>query len=178
MESDAVGGRLKVEKLNETSFRSWKHKIQLLLALKDLDEHIEEDLPELDASEFAIWRRCDKKAMACIGLSLSDALLENVREASSAKEMWTSILNVFERHTLLNKLSARRNFYTATMQDGEKILQYANRIRQIAATLKNMGVEIDDNEMAMALLNSLPDCFDGLISALDALEKISSPSSS
>jgi hypothetical protein len=32
-----------------------------------------------------------------------------------------------------------------------------------------MGVEIDDNEMAMALLNGLPDRFDGLISALDAL---------
>jgi hypothetical protein len=90
-----------------------------------------------------------------------------VREASSAKQMWTSIINVFERHTLLNKLSARRNFYTATMQDGEKILQYANRIRQLSATLKNMGV--DDNKMATALLNGLPDRFDGLISALDAL---------
>jgi hypothetical protein len=107
--------------------------------------------------------------MACIELTLSDALLENVREASSAKEMWTSIMNVFERHTLLNKFSDRRNFYTATMQDGEKILQCAYRIRQLAATLKNMGVEINDNEMAMALLNGLPDRLDGLISALDAL---------
>ena len=67
--------------------------------------------------------------MARIGLSLSDAFLENVREAFSAKEMWTSIINVFERHTLLNKSSARRNFYTATMQDGEEFLKYANRIR-------------------------------------------------
>jgi hypothetical protein len=77
--------------------------------------------------------------MACIGLSSSDALHENMRDASSAIEMLTSITNVFERHTLLNMLSARRNFYTATMLDGEKILQYANRIRQLAVTLKNMG---------------------------------------
>jgi hypothetical protein len=55
--------------------------------LKDLDETIEEDPIERDASEFMIWRRRDKKAIACIGLSLSDALLENVREASSAKQM-------------------------------------------------------------------------------------------
>jgi hypothetical protein len=144
MDSDAGGG-LKVEKLNETSFHAWKHKIQLLLALKDLNEYIEEDAPERDASEFATWRRRDKKEMACIGLPLSDALLENVREASSAKEMGTSIINLSERHTLLNKLPARRRFYTATMLDDEKILQYANRIRQLAVTLKNMGVEIDDN---------------------------------
>ena len=32
-----------------------------------------------------------------------------------------------------------------------------------------MNVIIDDSEMAMALLNGLPDRFDGLIAALDAL---------
>jgi hypothetical protein len=36
-----AGGALKVEKLNETSFHAWMQKVQLLLALKDLDEHIE-----------------------------------------------------------------------------------------------------------------------------------------
>eukprot|EP00171_Calliarthron_tuberculosum_P023184 IDg23184t1 len=168
MDSDASGS-MKVGKLNETNFHAWKQKIQLLLAWKELDEHIEDDPPARETSEFPNWRRRDKRAMACIGLSLSDALLENVREASTAKEMWTLITNVFERHTLLNKLSARRKFYTATMLDGEKILKYANRIRQLATTLKNMGVDIDDNEMAMALLNGLPDRFDSLISALDAL---------
>jgi hypothetical protein len=55
------------------------------------------------------------------------------------------------------------------MLEGEKILQQANRILQLAPTLKNMGAEIDDNEMAMALLNGRPDRFYGLIGALDAL---------
>jgi hypothetical protein len=117
-----LGRRTAGRKLNKTSFHAWKHKIPLLLALIDLDEHIEEDPSKRDADEFATWRRRDKKAMACIGLSLSNALLDNVREASSAKEMWTSTINLFERHTLLDKLSARRNFYTTTMLDGEKIL--------------------------------------------------------
>ena len=84
--------------------------------------------------------------------------------------MWTLITDIYEKHTLLNKLAARRRFYTATMNDGEKVLSFAGRIRQLAATLKSMGVTIDDQEMAMALLNGLPDRFDGLISALDALD--------
>ncbi len=58
--------------------------------------------------------------------------------------MWTSVLNLFERHTLLNKLAARRNFYTATMHENEQIITYVNRVRQLAFTLKSMGVEIDD----------------------------------
>ncbi len=51
----------------------------------------------------------------------------------------------------------------------DRILAYTNRIRQLASTLKSMGVEIDDKEMAMAVLNGLPERFNNLISALDAL---------
>ncbi len=54
------------------------------------------------------------------------------------------------------------------LADG-RILAYTNRIRQLASTLKSMGVEIDDKEMAMAVLNGLPKRFNNLISALDAL---------
>ena len=83
--------------------------------------------------------------------------------------MWQKICDVFERHTLLNKLSARRKFYTATKEEGETVLKFANRIRQLASTLKSMSVVIDESEMAMALLNGLPEAFDPLISALDAI---------
>ncbi len=78
-------------------------------------------------------------------------MLENVRESKSAKEMWTAIKNVFERHALLNKLSARRKFYTASMEENEGILKFANRIRQLASVLKAMNVDISESEKAMAI---------------------------
>jgi len=113
----------------------------------------------------------DRKAQAIIGLTLSDDLLENVRDVTTTKEMWSCIKDIFERHTLLNKLSARKRFYTATMSTDESVLRFANRIRQLAATLKSMGVEISESEMAMALLNGLPDEYNALISALDAIDE-------
>ena len=67
----------------------------------------------------------------------------NVRECDTARAMWETILNVFERHTLLNKLRARREFYTVTMKPGEKVLPYMNRVRQLGATLKSMGEGAD-----------------------------------
>ncbi len=79
------------------------------------------------------------------------------------------VLNIFERHTLLNKLVARRKFYTATMRADERIVACTNRVRQRASAVKSMGVEIDDEEMAMAVLNGLPERFNNLVSALDAL---------
>ena len=166
--TDDIGGSTKIEKLNDSNFHAWKQKITLLLALRDLDNLIDDD-PPTEKDEYLQWSKKDRKAQAIIGLSLSDEHLEHVRETATAKEMWESILNVFERHTLLNKLSARRKFYTVTMEHGEKMLTYLNRVNLLAATLKSMGVDIDNKELAMAALNGLPSTYESLIVALDAL---------
>ena len=166
MDSDVFSA--KIEKLSENNFHAWKQKIKHLLALKDLSEFIEESSPT-DGADTATWKRKDRKAQAIIGLTLSDDILENVREVTSTKDMWQRICDVFERHTLLNKLSARRKFYTALKAESESALQFSNRIRQLASTLKSMKVTVDESEMAMALLNGLPETYDSLISALDAL---------
>ncbi len=145
-------------------------KIEAYLTLKDLENFLEEDPPPGE-TEILAWRKKDKKARATIGLSLSDDLLENVREVKTTKEMWLAIKNIFERHTLLNKLSARKKFYTATKSENESILQFSNRIRYLASTLKSMNVSISGSEMAMALLNGLPEDYNALISALDAIDE-------
>ncbi len=56
------------------------------------------------------------------------------------------------------------------MEENESVLKFANRIRQLAASLKAMNVDIPQSEMAMALLNGLPQEYNALISALDAVD--------
>lgn len=68
---------------------------------------------------------------------MSDVHIEHVRDAESAKERWEKSNNVFEHHTLLKKLTARRRFYTVTMEVGKKTLSYLNRAKHLAATLKS-----------------------------------------
>ena len=153
------------QKTDEDNFHTWKTRIQLVLSLKEVDSYISDHPPDRESDSYSDWRKGDLKAKALIGLTLSDSHLEQVQHADiSAKHMWTLICDIFEKHTLLNKLAARRRFYTAKMHDTEKILAFAARVRQMAATLKSMSVTIEDSEMAMALLNGLPDRFDSLIS--------------
>eukprot|EP00171_Calliarthron_tuberculosum_P023586 IDg23586t1 len=127
------------------------------------------DKPSDGSEEVQKWLRKDKTARMTIGLTLSDEMLKNVSHTSTALEMWEEICNVYQRHTLLNKLSARREFYTATMQSGEKMLAYINRIRQMASVLQSMDVTIGDKELAMAVLNGLPASYETIITALDAI---------
>ncbi len=110
-----------------------------------------------------------RKDKTAIGLTLSDEMLKNVSHTSTALQMSEEICNVHQRHTFLNKLAARRDFYTATMQQGEKMLVSITRVRQMASVLESMGVTIDDQEKAMAVLNGVPKRFDTIITALDAI---------
>ena len=162
------GGVFKFDKLDENNFHIWKIRIQQLLCYRELDDFLVDDPPE-DPAELLMWRKNDHKAKCLIGMSISDSYIEQIAHGDTAKTQWQLILNIFEKHTLLNKLSARRRFYTAMMKEDEKVLEFSSRVRQLANTLKSMSVNIDDAEMAMAMLNGLPERFDGLISALDAI---------
>lgn len=166
MESEKSFDR--IGKLTYNNYYAWKQKISLLLALKDLNDHLSSSKPE-DAALVPVWEKKDKLVQALIGLNLSDEILESVRHVDTAVDMWNTIKNIFERHTLLNKLSARRKFYTAIKSERESVLEFSNRIQHMSSTLKSMNVEIDDSEMAMTLLCGLPDPYDHLISALDAM---------
>ena len=170
MESGS-GGRIKIDKLMVSNFQSWRRKVELVLAFRDVEDAISDavDPHTLEGAERKAWLRKDKIDRAMIELSLSDDMLENVRECDTARALWETILNIFERHTLVNKLRARREFYTVTMKPGEKVLPYMNRVRQRGATLKSMGVDVDDKEIAMAALNGLPARYEYIITALDAV---------
>lgn len=160
----------KIEKLTGEKYYSWKRKVRLVLSYRELDDFIGiESKKPTDPVEAESWLRKDRKEMAITGISLSETHLNHVEGAINANQMWRSLMDIFERHNLLNKLTARRRFYIATMSETETVLAFTNQISQLGARLIAMGLIVEDQEMDMAALNGLPDKFDHLISALDTL---------
>lgn len=159
----------KIEQLSEDNFYTWKQKVQLLLCYREVDFTLTQDAPEKNHDEYDKWLKANNKAKAIIGLSLSNEHLHHVADADSAKKMWEALLDIYEKNTLLNKLTARRRFYTAEMEADETVLTFSNRIKQYAVVLDGMGLKVDGKEKAMAMLNGLPTTYSGIISALDAL---------
>ncbi len=78
MESES--NSMKIETLNDSNYHSWKIRIQHVLALKDLEELLEED-PPTETAALPTWKKKDKKARAVIGLTLSNDMLENFCES-------------------------------------------------------------------------------------------------
>ena len=84
---DQGGASVRIEKLTDTDFYVWKQQIQLLLVLKDFDDHvIEFEVPGLpESDERKKWLCGDNKAKAIIALSLSDEHLEHVHDCETGK---------------------------------------------------------------------------------------------
>lgn len=62
----------------------------------------------------------DKLARAKIGFSLSEYVLQHVREALNAFKLLQTISNLLHWHTILNKLRAWREFFTVETKSGER----------------------------------------------------------
>jgi len=72
MDGYAAGmGGIKIDTLTETNFHEWRQRIKMVLALRDLDDKLDEDgkLADAEDRELASWKRRNTKAIAIIGLT-------------------------------------------------------------------------------------------------------------
>lgn len=62
----------------------------------------------------------------------------------------------FARSSILQKVRLRQEYYCTRFFSGGNMLQHINRLKSLHEQLKEMGAAIDDQELAMTLLSSLP----------------------
>lgn len=63
--------------------------------------------------------------------------------------MRKAIGGIFQRKTFINRINARRLFYSAKMRDDEKMLQFINRFRHLASDIKSMDVYVEEEDVEM-----------------------------
>lgn len=100
---------------------------------------------------------------------MSGELLQHVSGVFFAEDTLESIYNVFQHHTLVNRLGERCEFYPLKLRPVGSMLSYINRILHLRSVQKWMSMDGERNEMAMAILKELPRQYDNIIRALDAL---------
>ena len=164
---------LKITKLNGSNYRNWAFNIRLYLESLGLYGHVDESAvsPGEGATDTVkqAFRTASKKAWTYICLAIEPEQQIHIRDTTTAKEAWDTLKNQFARESILQKIRLRQQYYTCKFHSGGNMLAHINNMRSLHDQLKEMGINVDDKELAMTLLGSLPEEFKPLITALDAV---------
>ncbi|KAF1318445.1 Integrase catalytic core protein, partial [Globisporangium splendens] len=166
--TDSTASRIKFD---GTNFHTWKFKMQMVLEERELWEVVSGEI-KLEhcqtESDQAVYRKKSRKALAIICLALEDSQLPLVRSASGAHDAWSKLEAHFEKKSLANKLSLRRRFFTAMMEDGNDVLQHINKLKTLAEQLDAVGAPVSEEDLVITLLGSLSESYQFLITALES----------
>ncbi|KAH9647728.1 hypothetical protein KPL70_025300 [Citrus sinensis] len=109
------------------------------------------------------WNEVDGNAISDLHLALADGVLSSVAEKNTAKEIWDTLTKLYEAKSLHNKIFLKRKLYTLRMTKSTLVTDHINTLKTLFSQLTTLGHNIEENERAELLLQSLPDSYDQLI---------------
>lgn len=105
----------------------------------------------------------DDNAVANLHLAVADSVLSSIAEKKTAKEIWDTLIQLYEVKSLHNRIFLKRRLYTLRMSESTSMPDHINNLNTMFAQLSASDFTIGENERAEVLLQSLPDSYDQLV---------------
>lgn len=140
--------------LDDDNHPKWSISMRFRLLIKGLWSIVELDTPLDDMT--AANRALNSKALAHIGLCVSDYLQDTVSRCTTANEAWTTLEEMFRGRSEARRTLLRRELTHLKMQRGESLLKYWGRATELRSELATTGHIVSDDDLRMSVLAGLP----------------------
>ena len=188
--TEGSGSVIRITKLNRTNYHQWKFQIKLLmsgqglfkycaingiraLAVRPADLNVGADVTQsqgdarIEAQDK--FDQKDYKAQAYIATNVEDSLMVHLTQCTSAKAMWDSLQQQFEKPSLAQQISLTRDLYHCELRAGDDCVEHINSMQKMGDELAGIGAGESELKMGMLLLMSLPKEYSPLVTALSTL---------
>ncbi|KAK2983908.1 hypothetical protein RJ640_020204 [Escallonia rubra] len=118
---------------------------------------------KMDADD---WKECEATAVSTIRLSLALEVKYSVLKETSPLAIWSKLEKIYMAKSLTNRLYLKKQLYQLRMDDGSDIRDHLNAFSKIPTKLLNVEVKIDEEDLAIILLSSLPSAYETLRTTL------------
>lgn len=167
---------LKIPQFDGTNFSNWKYRVGILLDEKNLRNYIEKDIINILADEQKAekhdgLRLEEKKCVSILVQTIKDSQLEYVKEKKSAKEMFDALCEVFERKSVASQLLLRKQLLMMKYHDGDEMIEHFVKFDTKIRELKSTGAKMEELDVVVHLLLTLPDSYDNLVTALETMNQ-------
>lgn len=187
-EDDRAGAKAKTWILNETNYHAWSIRMKQCLIRKDCWEPIEgyDDIerdadgdPVLDedgnpkliaitAKERARRRKLENLAREQIYEKISDAILEEVDECETAKEIWDHLSKANTSFDFIYEIKILKELLAVKKTDDLTAQAYIKKILDLNRSLsQTLEISLSPKALAGIAVAGLPDKYDQMIRVMD-----------
>ncbi|XP_010650196.1 uncharacterized protein LOC104879318 [Vitis vinifera] len=152
-----------IPELKSDNYKVWNERIILHLECMDIDYAIRKDKPTITNTSttaknalYEQWERSNHLSLMFIKTKVSDGIRGSVDQHDNVKTLLKGIDEQFvtSNKALVNTLIMKFSFLRLTDVSG--VREHIMQIRDIAAQLKTLEVEMSDSFLVYFILNTLP----------------------
>lgn len=162
-----MAAKFEVERFDgRGDFTLWKKKMRALLVQQKVSKALDD--PSTHPATMTTLEKEEmlETAYSKIILYLADNVLRQVHEAKSALEVWSKLDALYLTKSLTNKLYLKERFFGYKMDVNKDLEQNLDEYNKITLDLNNIGETVSDENKAIILLNSLPESYNEVKSAI------------
>lgn len=142
-----------------TRFSLWQVKMRAILAQSDFDDALDGFGGKRRESWSDEEKRKDRKTLSQIHLHLSNNILQEVLQETSAAALWLRLEKLCMTKDLTSKMHLKQKLFLHKLQEGDKMLDHLSEFKEIVADLASMEVKYDEEDLGLILLCSLPSSY-------------------
>ena len=105
------------------------------------------------------WEEIYSKALSAIQLCLSNEVLREVVKESTTNGIWDKLKSLYMAKSITNRLLQKSRLYDLSLEEGGSLKSLLDEFSTIVMDLHNIDVVVDDEDLAIFLLCSLPSSY-------------------
>lgn len=171
-----MAASIKIDQLTGDNYDTWKIQMRAILKKNDLWEYVSGELPRPEKSDtkYPGWVKMDGKAESDILLAVSPSELIALDGLESSKAIWDKLQSMYQSSGPARKASLLKKLVLTRMQEEDDLRKHIADFFDAVKKLKEIGLVVIDELLAILLLYSLPDSFSMFRTAMESRDDLPS----
>ncbi|CAH0564599.1 unnamed protein product [Brassicogethes aeneus] len=144
------------------------NRIRAILSELDVIKVIDSETPDPLTDE---WIKSERIAKSMLVEYLADSFLGFAKEDSTTKEILQNLDTIYERKSLATQLALRKKLLSLKLQGDTSLIQHFTMFDDLVGELLAAGAKLEETDKVSHLLLTLPNSYDGVITAIETLSE-------